>query len=146
MQEIAVEFVDSRRQKMKDFLSQRNNGKLWVEMIIVTVLDAIATVNVLTASNNDVKPVETRTVPHFAWLLNRLYLLRESRNSTAISRTVIFFFCVSPEIPRDIYLYPNNPRARAKMTGIVNTVYQKKRKNQTNKKSHTLLNSTFVRE
>ena len=66
MQEIAVEFVDSRRQKMKDFLSQRNNGKLWVEMIIVTVLDAIATVNVLTASNNDVKPVETRTVPHFA--------------------------------------------------------------------------------
>lgn len=51
---------------MKDFLCQKNNGKLWVEMIIVTVLDAIATVNVLTASNNDVKPVETRTVPHFA--------------------------------------------------------------------------------
>ena len=66
MQEIAVEFVYSRRQKMKDFLSQRNNRKLWVEMIIVAALDAIATVNVLTASNNDVKPVETRTVPHFA--------------------------------------------------------------------------------
>ena len=66
MQEIAVEFVYSRRQKMKDFLSQRNNLKLWVEMIIVAALDAIATVNVLTASNNDVKPVETRTVPHFA--------------------------------------------------------------------------------
>ena len=66
MQEIAVEFVYSRRQKMKDFLSQRNNLKLWVEMIIVTALDAIATVNVLTASNNDVKPVETRTVPQFA--------------------------------------------------------------------------------
>ena len=66
MQEIAVEFVYSRRQKMKDSLSQRNNGKLWVEMIIVTVLDIIATVNVLTASYNDVKPVETRTVPHFA--------------------------------------------------------------------------------
>ena len=66
MQEIAVEFVYSRRQKMKDFLSQRNNRKLWVEMIIVAALDAIATVTVLTASNNDVKPVETRTVPHFA--------------------------------------------------------------------------------
>ena len=66
MQEIAVEFVYSIRQKMKDFLSQRNNGKFWVKMIIVTVLDAIATVNVLTASNNDVKPVETRTVPNFA--------------------------------------------------------------------------------
>ena len=51
--------VYSRRQKMKDFLSTRNNGKLLVGMIIVTVLDVIATVNVLTASNNDVKPVET---------------------------------------------------------------------------------------
>ena len=111
---------------MKDFLSQKNNGKLWVEMIIVTVLDAIATVNVLTACNNDVKPVETRTVPHFAWLLNRRCVLRESRNSTSISRTAIFSLLCFPWNTTWHFLYPNNPKARAKMTGIVNTVYQKK--------------------
>ena len=43
------------------------NGKLWVEVIIVTFLDVLATVDVLTARNNDVKPAETRTV-HFARL------------------------------------------------------------------------------
>ena len=43
------------------------NGKLWVEVIIVTFLDVLATVDVLTARNNDVKLAETRTV-HFARL------------------------------------------------------------------------------
>ena len=36
--------------------------KLWVEVIIVTFLDAVATIDVLTASNNDVKLGESRTV------------------------------------------------------------------------------------
>ena len=44
MQEIAVEF----------FYLKDNNGKLWVKVIIVTFLDAVATVDVLTASYNDV--------------------------------------------------------------------------------------------
>ena len=43
-----------------------DNGKLWVEVTIVTFLDAIATVDVLTpASKNDGKHIEIRTV-HFA--------------------------------------------------------------------------------
>ena len=46
MQEIAVEFVYSSQQD--------DNGKIWVETIIVTFLDAVATVDVLTASYNDV--------------------------------------------------------------------------------------------
>ena len=44
MQEIAVEF----------FYLKDNNGKLWVKVIIVTFLDAVATVDVVTASYNDV--------------------------------------------------------------------------------------------
>ena len=31
--------------------------------------------------------------------------------------------CLPPEIPRDICFYPINPKARAKMVGIVNKVY-----------------------
>ena len=50
---------------MNNFLYKDDNGKLWVEVIIFTFLDTVATVDVLTASNNDVNFVETQTV-HFA--------------------------------------------------------------------------------
>ena len=36
------------------FYLKDDNGKLWVKVIIVTFLDAVATVDVLTASHNDV--------------------------------------------------------------------------------------------
>ena len=52
-----VEFVYSRQQKIKNFSRKDDNGKLWVEVIIVTFLDAEATVNVLIA-NNDVNVLE----------------------------------------------------------------------------------------
>ena len=63
-------------------------------------MDAIATVDVLTANNNDVNLVETRNVL-FARLLNRRLVL----------------------IARDIVFFPISPLARAKMAGIVNKVY-----------------------
>ena len=47
-----VEFVYSRQQKIKNFSLKDDSGKLWVEVIIVTLLDAEATVNVLIANNN----------------------------------------------------------------------------------------------
>ena len=62
MQEIAVEFVYSIQQKKRTFHNKDDNGKLWVEVNIVTSVDAIATVDVLTANNNDVNLVETRNV------------------------------------------------------------------------------------
>ena len=34
-----------------------------------------------------------------------------------------FIVCLPPEIPRDIFFYPINPKVRAKMVGIVNKVY-----------------------
>ena len=52
-----------------------DNGKLLVEVIIVT-LDAVATVNVLKANNNDVNLVNSRTV-NCAWPVNRRLVLIE---------------------------------------------------------------------
>ena len=52
MQEIAVEFVYSRQHNKDD--NKDDNGKSWVEVIIVTTLDAVVTVDVLPANNNDV--------------------------------------------------------------------------------------------
>ena len=57
MQEIMVEFVYPRQQKIKNFSRKDDNGKLCVDVIIVTFLDAEATVNVLIA-NNDVNVLE----------------------------------------------------------------------------------------
>ena len=55
MQEIVVEFVCSRQQKIKNFsYNKDDNGKSWVEVIIVTTLDAVVTVDVLPANNNDI--------------------------------------------------------------------------------------------
>ena len=68
IQEITVEFVYSRQQKIKKTFSLKNDkGKLLVEVIIFTFLDRVATVDVPTASNTGVKVVGTRTV-HFAGL------------------------------------------------------------------------------
>ena len=67
-EEIAVEFVYSGQGEMKNFLSFKHyNSKLWLGgTVIVTFSDAVVTLNVLTASNNEAeKLVETRTV-HFA--------------------------------------------------------------------------------
>ena len=47
--------------KWTAFYIKDGNGKLWVEVIIFPFLDAVATVDVLTASNNDVNFVETQT-------------------------------------------------------------------------------------
>ena len=52
---------------MKNIYLKDDDGKLWVEVIIVTFLVAIPTVDVLTASNNEVKLVESQTV-YFARL------------------------------------------------------------------------------
>ena len=57
MQEIMVEFVYSRQQKIKNFSRKDDNGKLRVEVTIVTFLDAEVTVDVLIA-NKDVNLLE----------------------------------------------------------------------------------------
>jgi len=59
MQVIVVEFecLLSTTEKKERFII-----KLWVEVVIVTSLDAVATVDILTANNKDMNLVETRNV------------------------------------------------------------------------------------
>ena len=67
IQEIAVQFVYSKQQKMKKtFYLKNDKGKLLVEVINFTFLDRVATVDVLTASNTGVKLSELE-----------LYILRD---------------------------------------------------------------------
>jgi len=70
-------FILDNRKKQTLYLKD-GNGKLWVEVIIVTFLGAVhlAIVDVLTTRNNDVKLGKIQTV-HLACLLNRHHILRE---------------------------------------------------------------------
>ena len=65
MEEIAVEFVYSRQQGMKPFHPKDDNVRIWLEVIIVTFLYAVATVDVLISNSYDVNLAKTRYV-HFA--------------------------------------------------------------------------------
>ena len=78
-----------------------SGGKLWVQVIIITFLYAVLTVGVLTASNNDMKLVETRTV-HFARI--KLSFGFEGINEPLVLAN--FVTCLPPEIPRDIAFIP----------------------------------------
>ena len=48
------------------YIKEDNDNFIWVEVTIVTFFNAV---------ENDVNVVETQTV-HFAWLLNRRFVLR----------------------------------------------------------------------
>ena len=77
MREIAFEFVSSSQQKMSNFSSfhllitfkddtfKEDSGKLWVEVFVVTYLDAV------TSSNRRPHSKRTRSAVHYALLLNR---------------------------------------------------------------------------
>ena len=58
MEEIAVEFVYPRQQE-RPFHLKDDNVKIWVEVIIVTLQYAVATVNVLMANSNNVNLANT---------------------------------------------------------------------------------------
>ena len=53
MEEIAVEVVSPRQQERRPLRLKDDNVKIWVEVIIVTLLYAVATADVLTANSND---------------------------------------------------------------------------------------------
>ena len=79
------------------------------KVIIVTLLDAVAIGDVLTASNNDVKPLYSL---HDYYSLSRLERIKKTRQRLLVMANVIT--CFPPEIPRDCF-YSINPKARAKM-------------------------------
>ena len=63
-------------------------------------LDAVVTVDVLTASNNDVNFVETQTV-HFPWPWTWAWTSFRFERINKVDRD-FFIFWLPPEIPRDI--------------------------------------------
>ena len=87
-------------------------------MIIVTFLDAVATVDILRASDSDLKLVETRTV-HFS----RLKSLFRFEQMNKLDRYNSYWQIFAPWNTTWDCFYPINPKARAKMTGITNKVY-----------------------
>ena len=58
MEEIAVEFVYPRQQE-RPFHLKDDNVKIWVEVIIVTLQYAVATVNVPMSNSNDINLANT---------------------------------------------------------------------------------------
>ena len=80
-------FILDNRKKQTFYLKDNiHNGKLWVEVIIIVIFLGtvhVATVDVLTANNKDVKLGKTQTV-HLACLLNPHHILIEKSNITGI--------------------------------------------------------------
>ena len=68
MQEIWLYLFILDNRKCGEFYLRDDNDKSWMEVTIVTFLDTVVTVDILIASNNDVKLVKTQTV-HLARLL-----------------------------------------------------------------------------
>ena len=104
-------------------LKDDNYSKLWVEVIIVTLLDAVATADVLKADNNDVELVETRSV-HFARLKSSSRSDRLNKPRLLVLQN--FITCLSPEVDHvTLPLFPSLILKRYKDGGYraVNKVY-----------------------
>ena len=65
MEEPAVEFVYPKQKELKTFHLKDDNVKIWVEVIIVTLLYAVTPVDVFIVNSNSVNLAKTRYV-HFA--------------------------------------------------------------------------------
>ena len=118
----------SWQQKMNNSLwilktIMENYGWKWPLLLFWTSSDR-TWVDVLTASNNYVNFVETRAT-HFVSLLkiNGRFVLWEWTRSTTTSCIGQFYLLFAPWNTTWHYFYPVNPKARAKMVGIVNNVY-----------------------
>ena len=92
--------------KWRPFHLRDDNVKTWVEVIIVTFLYAVATVDVLMADSNDVNLAKTRYV-RFAWLWSRCLVLIARTNSTAITRYWVF----SHDVMAAIFVSQNDEAA-----------------------------------
>ena len=125
--------------KWRTFYIKDDNGKLWVEVIIVAFLDAVGTVDVLTpAIKNDVKHVEARTV-HFSRPKPSFCFERISTLNGDYSYWQILSL-VSPWNTTWRCFYPINHKERAKMADILNEVCQVVMKIKANQKRRNVFN------
>ena len=74
------------------------------------------------SNSDDVNLAKTRYV-RFAWLWSPCFVLIEQTNSTAITRIGKLYHLFAPWNTTWHSCYPFDPRAQAKMAGIVNKVY-----------------------
>ena len=117
LEEIAVEFVyplDNR--KWRHFHLKDDNVKIWVEVIIVTLQYAVATINVLMSNGNDVNLANTLDNYEIVVSFDRINKLDQDYSywqmlSLPWNTTWVHSF------------YPIYPGARKKKAGIVNKVY-----------------------
>ena len=101
-----------------------NNGKLWVDAIVVIFFIAVGTVDVLTASNNDVKLTSRNLNCIFCKSKIALSFWEDKQTRPRLLVLRHFITCLPPEIPPEISFIPAlYPRARAKVVGIVNKVF-----------------------
>ena len=92
-----------------------------MEVIVFTFFNAVATVDVPTASNNDVNFVETQTVTFCMTIKSSFRYERINKvDRDRFLALANFIFCLPLEIPRDFAFIPSILKARAKMAGVVN--------------------------
>ena len=90
-----LSILDNR--KWTTIYLKNDNGKLWVSVIIVTVLDAVATVHFLQASNIDVKLKKIRPFNTYTLCLTIKWSSRFERiNSTVITCIGKFYHLFAP--------------------------------------------------
>ena len=150
-------FIQGNR-KLPPFILKDDNVKIWVEVIIVSFLYAVATLDVLMANSNDVNLAKhdryifgscsrcseekSPLVPnpdskqwHVIVFCDQsgktlraaptqlTFWMTMKTNSTAITRIGRVYHLFSSWHTSWHRFYPIDPRARAKMAGIVNNVY-----------------------
>jgi len=95
--QLSLFILDNR--KRRSFHLKDDNVKIWMEVIIVTFLYVVATVDVLMANSNDVNLTKPRYA-HFTWPWDRY---------SHVWPLVLanFITCLLPEIPRDIAFIPS---------------------------------------
>ena len=87
-----------------------------MEVIVFTFFNAVATVDVPTASNNDVSFVETQTVTFCMTIKSSFRFERINKvDRDRFLALANFIFCLPLEIPRDFAFIPSILKARAKM-------------------------------
>ena len=123
MQEIAVELVYAVKPRRRFYRLTKSTFR--VSTIFMSLLFAVRTSTVATASKEVTMFTSTHNLPLSSLLRNVLYFLLSKVNTLDrdfLHWQLLSFFC-PPEKPCDIAFFLINPLARAKMTGIVNKVY-----------------------
>ena len=105
IQEITVALFILYNKKWKTFDLKDDNGKLWVERIIFTFLNAVATLDVVRASEKRHKTSQNPT-RKFCMTNIVVSFWENKQTRTWLLVLISFITCLAPEIQRDIPFIP----------------------------------------